>query len=178
MIPVVTALDPNASARRAALILSHSEGSLEDSSSVGTEDVTTNSTVSEYISVDMRGVLPRAIVLAPTRELASQIHLDARRLTLGSSTKSVCVYGGNDIRSQLVELCTGCELIVATPGRLNDLVERGVVSLSQVSFLVLDEADRMLDMGFEVSNFQSASCPVVDNRYFCVATNSKDCFGV
>ncbi len=102
------------------------------------------------VSVDERGVLPKAVVLAPTRELASQIHLDARRLTFGSSIRCVCVYGGNDIRSQLAELCVGCELIVATPGRLNDLVDRGVVSLSQVNFLVLDEADRMLDMGFEV----------------------------
>jgi ATP-dependent RNA helicase DDX3X len=103
--------------------------------------------------IDGRGALPKAIVLAPTRELASQIHLDARRLTFGSSARSVCVYGGNDIRNQLVELCLGCDVIVATPGRLNDLVERGIVSLSQVNFLVLDEADRMLDMGFEVSFF-------------------------
>lgn len=142
-------MDPNATARRAALMKSHSEASLEECST--TEDLTTNSSVqSDYVSVDMRGVLPRAIVLAPTRELASQIHLDARRLTFNSTIKCVCVYGGNDIRSQLVELCTGCDLIVATPGRLNDLVDRGVVSLCQVSFLVLDEADRMLDMGFEV----------------------------
>jgi ATP-dependent RNA helicase DDX3X len=103
--------------------------------------------------VDGRGALPSAIILAPTRELASQIHLDARRLTFGAAVKSVCVYGGNDIRTQLMELCSGCDVIVATPGRLNDLCERGIVSLSQVSFLVLDEADRMLDMGFEVSIF-------------------------
>lgn len=100
--------------------------------------------------IDARGVLPKAIILAPTRELASQIHLDARRLTFGSPLRSVCVYGGNDIRNQLMELCVGADLVVATPGRLNDLVERGIVSLSEVCFLVLDEADRMLDMGFEV----------------------------
>lgn len=103
------------------------------------------------VAIDSRGALPKAIILAPTRELASQIHLDARRLMFGSNLRSVCVYGGNDIRNQLVELCIGSELIVATPGRLNDLVERGIVSLEEVSFLVLDEADRMLDMGFEVS---------------------------
>lgn len=97
-----------------------------------------------------RGAMPRAVVLAPTRELASQIQLDARRLIFGSQLKSVCVYGGNDIRTQLQELAGGCDIIVATPGRLNDLVDRGCVSLSQVSFLILDEADRMLDMGFEV----------------------------
>lgn len=103
------------------------------------------------VSIDPhRGAMPRAVVLAPTRELASQIQLDARRLTFGSQLKSVCVYGGNDIRAQLQELAGGCDIIVATPGRLNDLVDRGCVSLSQVTFLVLDEADRMLDMGFEV----------------------------
>lgn len=96
------------------------------------------------------GALPRGIVLAPTRELASQIQLDAKKLCHGSNLKSVCVYGGADIRQQLVELSTGCDLIVATPGRLSDLVERGIVSLSRIECLVLDEADRMLDMGFEV----------------------------
>lgn len=103
------------------------------------------------VSIDKRGALPRCIILAPTRELASQIHLDARRLIYTSRLKAVCVYGGNDLRGQLVELSTGCDIIVATPGRLNDLVERGCVSLSEVCFFILDEADRMLDMGFEVS---------------------------
>jgi ATP-dependent RNA helicase DDX3X len=113
----------------------------------GTED---NEEKKPQINIDQRGVLPRAIILAPTRELASQIHVDARRLTFGSNLRCVCVYGGNDIRAQLTELSQGCEMIIATPGRLNDLVDRGVVSLSQVSNLVLDEGDRMLDMGFEV----------------------------
>lgn len=107
----------------------------------------------ERISIDQRGALPLAVILAPTRELASQIHLDARRLLYGSPLKAVCVYGGNDLRTQLMELSTGCDMIVATPGRLNDLVERGCVSLSMVALLVLDEADRMLDMGFEVSYY-------------------------
>lgn len=128
MVPVIAALDP----------------AFKRPQSESTEAPT------EFVSVDQRGALPRAVVLAPTRELASQIQLDARRLTFGSNTRSVCVYGGNDIRTQLQELSAGCELIVATPGRLNDLVDRGCVSLAQVSFLVLDEADRMLDMGFEV----------------------------
>lgn len=105
-----------------------------------------------HVRIDNKmGVLPRAVILAPTRELASQIHVEARKLCYGSDIKVVCVYGGADIRTQLIELSTGCDLIVATPGRLTDLVERGIVSLSQVQFLVLDEADRMLDMGFEVS---------------------------
>ncbi len=77
------------------------------------------------VSVELgRGCLPLAVALAPTRELASQILLDARRLTYNSAIKSVCVYGGNDLRQQLIELSTGCDLVVATPGRLNDLIDR------------------------------------------------------
>lgn len=100
--------------------------------------------------VDERGCMPKAIILAPTRELACQIHTESKKLCHNSDMKTVVVYGGSDIRAQLVELSTGCDVIVATPGRLNDLVDRGVVSFCKVIFLVLDEADRMLDMGFEV----------------------------
>jgi DEAD/DEAH box helicase len=111
-----------------------------------------------YNQVDDRGCLPKVIVLAPTRELASQIHVEAKKLCHNSDVKAVVVYGGAEIRAQLTELATGCDIIVATPGRLNDLVDRKVVSFSQVSFLVLDEADRMLDMGFEVrTNISSLS---------------------
>jgi superfamily II DNA/RNA helicase len=104
-------------------------------------------------TVSEKGALPRCIILAPTRELTAQTHLELRRLTYGSNTKSISIYGGNDVKAQLAELSSGCDIIVATPGRLNDLVDRAVVSLSQVSCLVLDEADRMLDMGFEVLLF-------------------------
>lgn len=96
--------------------------------------------------------MPKAIILAPTRELACQIHTESKKLCHNSDMKTVVVYGGSDIRAQLSELSTGCDMIVATPGRLNDLVDRGVVSFCKVIFLVLDEADRMLDMGFEVTN--------------------------
>jgi DEAD/DEAH box helicase len=101
--------------------------------------------------IDERGCMPKAIILAPTRELACQIHTESKKLCHNSDMKTVVVYGGSDIRAQLAELSTGCDMIVATPGRLNDLVDRGVVSFCKVIFLVLDEADRMLDMGFEVS---------------------------
>jgi ATP-dependent RNA helicase DDX3X len=100
--------------------------------------------------IDERGCMPKAIILAPTRELACQIHTESKKLCHNSDMKTVVVYGGSDIRAQLAELSTGCDMIVATPGRLNDLVDRGVVSFCKVIFLVLDEADRMLDMGFEV----------------------------
>ena len=100
--------------------------------------------------VDDRGCLPSGIILAPTRELVCQINIEAKKLCYNSNIKSVVIYGGTDVRTQLFELSSGCDLIVATPGRLFDLVERGVISFCKVSFLILDEADRMLDMGFEV----------------------------
>jgi len=92
---------------------------------------------------------PQAVVLAPTRELASQIHEEARKFSAHTPVRPVVVYGGADIRKQMDELGYGCDILVATPGRLVDLIERVRVDLTQVHYLVLDEADRMLDMGFE-----------------------------
>lgn len=96
-----------------------------------------------------RIVHPTALVLAPTRELASQIYDESQKFCYRSGILSRVVYGGADIRDQLRQLERGCDLIVATPGRLVDMVERGRVSLEYINFLILDEADRMLDMGFE-----------------------------
>lgn len=118
--------------------------------------------------IDERGCLPNGIVLAPTRELVCQINIEAKKLCHDSNIKSVVIYGGTDVRTQLLELSSGCDLIVATPGRLFDLVERGVISFSKVSFLVLDEADRMLDMGFEVkhlSHLDMSLCHVIIEPY-------------
>ena len=92
---------------------------------------------------------PRAVVMAPTRELASQIELEAQKLTNRSPLRPVAVYGGADQRAQARALAVGVDIVVATPGRLNDFVERGLVELGRTVSLVLDEADRMLDMGFE-----------------------------
>lgn len=90
-----------------------------------------------------------ALVLAPTRELAMQIHdtFNAHEKTTG--VKSVCIYGGVPKHEQKQALASGVQVIVATPGRLLDLIEEGVCRIDDVSYLVLDEADRMLDMGFE-----------------------------
>jgi ATP-dependent RNA helicase DDX3X len=98
-----------------------------------------------------RHVYPEALIMAPTRELAQQIHEEARRFTYCAGIASVCIYGGADVRDQLRQIDRGCDLLVATPGRLVDLIERGRLGMDNVRFLVLDEADRMLDMGFEVS---------------------------
>ena len=90
----------------------------------------------------------RLLVLAPTRELALQIDANYRELNRAKSNRSVTVIGGANIRTQVNELKRGATAVIATPGRLLDLIERGAVNLSTVEYLVLDEADRMLDMGF------------------------------
>ncbi|KAL1409864.1 ATP-dependent RNA helicase ded1 [Vanrija albida] len=92
---------------------------------------------------------PTALILAPTRELVSQIHEEARKFAYRSWVRPAVVYGGADIGQQIRQLDRGCDLLSATPGRLVDLIERGRISLANVKYLVLDEADRMLDMGFE-----------------------------
>ncbi|CAL8267341.1 unnamed protein product [Lota lota] len=92
---------------------------------------------------------PIALVLAPTRELALQIYEEARKVAYRSRVRPCVVYGGADIGQQIRELERGCHLLVATPGRLVDMMERGKIGLDYCNYLVLDEADRMLDMGFE-----------------------------
>lgn len=100
-------------------------------------------------SMGRRKAYPSCLVLAPTRELATQIYDEARKFCYTSNIKTVVVYGGAEVRAQLTQLERGCDLLVATPGRLQDLMERGRIALAACRFLVLDEADRMLDMGFE-----------------------------
>ncbi|XP_052173009.1 DEAD-box ATP-dependent RNA helicase 37-like isoform X2 [Diospyros lotus] len=96
-----------------------------------------------------RTVYPLALILSPTRELSIQIHEEARKFSYLTGVKVVVVYGGAPIKQQLRELERGVDILVATPGRLVDLLERAKVSLEMVKYLALDEADRMLDMGFE-----------------------------
>ena len=90
----------------------------------------------------------RALVLVPTRELAVQVHQSVERYGAGTGLRAALVYGGVSIAAQAELLQSGVELVIATPGRLLDHLRQGVVSLSSVEVLVLDEADRMLDMGF------------------------------
>ena len=92
---------------------------------------------------------PRAVILAPTRELCSQIFNEAIKFTHRSPFRVVQIYGGVDAKVQLTQLTRGVDILVATPGRLTDFIDRGVMTMSKIQILVLDEADRMLDMGFE-----------------------------
>ncbi|KAL6011495.1 hypothetical protein ACLOJK_001943 [Asimina triloba] len=92
---------------------------------------------------------PTVLVLSPTRELATQIQDEAVKFGRSSRISCTCLYGGAPKGPQLRDLDRGTDVIVATPGRLNDILEMRRISLRQVSYLVLDEADRMLDMGFE-----------------------------
>ena len=90
----------------------------------------------------------RALILAPTRELAIQVEQAIKEYGKYTGVRSTCVFGGVDIKQQLAIVRAGVEILVATPGRLLDHVEQKSVNLSQVEIFVLDEADRMLDMGF------------------------------
>lgn len=118
---------------------------------------------------------PRALILAPTRELAAQVHqsiLDyGKRLNL----KSVVIFGGVGFNPQVTALRRGLDIIVATPGRLLDLCQRREANLSAVEFLILDEADRMLDMGFihDIKRILKLLPPKRQNLFFS-ATYSKE----
>ncbi|XP_026684744.1 DEAD-box ATP-dependent RNA helicase 20-like [Diaphorina citri] len=91
---------------------------------------------------------PSVLVMAPTRELATQIEREVNKIDY-KGLKAVCVYGGKELEPQLEKIREGCHILIATPGRLNDFVSRASIDLKAVSFVVLDEADRMLDLGFE-----------------------------
>ncbi len=90
----------------------------------------------------------RALILTPTRELAMQVYESVKTYSKHLPLRAICLYGGVDIKPQIAELRQGREIVVATPGRLLDHVEQKTVLFNSVEFLILDEADRMLDMGF------------------------------
>ncbi|XP_002135506.1 ATP-dependent RNA helicase DBP2 isoform X1 [Drosophila persimilis] len=96
-----------------------------------------------------RGDGPIALVLAPTRELAQQIQQVAIEFGSNTHVRNTCIFGGAPKGQQARDLERGVEIVIATPGRLIDFLERGTTTLKRCTYLVLDEADRMLDMGFE-----------------------------
>lgn len=95
-----------------------------------------------------RGAPPKVLVLAPTRELAKQV-ADEFEATAPPNLRSVCIYGGAPYRPQEEALRRGVQVVVGTPGRIIDHIDRGTLRLDGLRFLILDEADSMLDMGFK-----------------------------
>ncbi len=95
-----------------------------------------------------RGRAPRALVLTPTRELAAQVEESVRTYGVGSALVSAVIFGGVGMGNQLTAIKNGIDILIATPGRLLDHLSQRTIDLSRVEILVLDEADRMLDMGF------------------------------
>jgi len=92
---------------------------------------------------------PRALILVPTRELALQVEANFALYGKGSGLRGVAIYGGANMGPQIMRLRRGVDIIIATPGRLNDLLNQTYADLSHIEILVLDEADRLLDMGFQ-----------------------------
>ena len=102
----------------------------------------------ERLSSLTRTAGPRALVLVPTRELAVQVREEFVKLGYGRKLHIVAIYGGKPVRSQIQKLQRGAEVVIGTPGRVLDHIGRGTLSLAELAFVVLDEADRMLDIGF------------------------------
>ena len=92
---------------------------------------------------------PYAVILAPTRELAQQIEIEARKFATPLGFTCVSIVGGHSLEEQAYNLRDGAEIIIATPGRLVDCIERRVLVLGQCCYIIMDEADRMIDLGFE-----------------------------
>merc|ERR1719290_75438 len=110
---------------------------------------------------------PQCVVITPTRELAIQIKDEARKFSQGSMVKAVVAYGGTSVGFQLSTLVRGCNILICTPGRMLDFVDKGKVSFASLKYLVLDEADRMLDMGFmpDIQRcFSNPSMPKKEDR--------------
>lgn len=101
----------------------------------------------EKLDADNRDV--QALVLSPTRELALQVEEQIKKIGQAKNTKVLCVYGGSSYRTQKENLRRGVHIVVATPGRLKDLIEQGAINLKTVKTVVLDEADEMISMGFK-----------------------------
>ncbi len=102
----------------------------------------------EMLQPQRRGGPPQALVMVPTRELAVQVRDECEKLALGRNVSIVAVYGGKPIRKQIEQVSAGAAMIVGTPGRVLDLMSRGALMWNELRVVVLDEADRMLDIGF------------------------------
>ncbi|XP_062942180.1 probable ATP-dependent RNA helicase DDX4 isoform X2 [Cynocephalus volans] len=107
---------------------------------------------------------PECIIVAPTRELINQIYLEARKFSFGTCVRAVVIYGGTHLGHSIRQIVQGCNMLCATPGRLMDIISKEKIGLKQVKYLVLDEADRMLDMGFGPEMKKLISCPEMPSK--------------
>ncbi len=123
----------------------------------------------------LSGVKNRLLVMVPTRELADQVQTEFRWIAEKTFLRSTIVVGGASARNQIMDIKRGLHCIVATPGRLKDLYDRGVINLSEYGHVVLDEFDRMLDMGFihDIKHIMSLLPPDRQSVLFS-ATMSRD----
>lgn len=125
----------------------------EDSDLVGLAQTGTGKTAAFGLplinNIENHAKTPQGLVICPTRELCLQIARDLETYSKYLQIKVVAVYGGTDIRKQMTDIKRGASIIVATPGRLMDLINRKAISLADVDYVVLDEADEMLNMGFK-----------------------------
>ena len=104
--------------------------------------------VLEMLDLSVHKAKPQALILAPTRELAVQVENEFKRMSNPEEVRCCCLYGGRPIQQQIKQLERGCHVVVGTPGRVIDHLNRGTLNVDQLWFVVLDEADRMLDIGF------------------------------
>ncbi|XP_043402844.1 probable ATP-dependent RNA helicase DDX4 isoform X4 [Chelonia mydas] len=107
---------------------------------------------------------PECIIVAPTRELINQIFLEARKFSYGTCIRPVVIYGGTQTGHSIRQIKQGCNILCATPGRLMDIIGKEKIGLRKVRYLVLDEADRMLDMGFGPEMKKLISCPGMPSK--------------
>lgn len=149
---------------------------------VGIANTGTGKTAAFLIPLIHKAIIERgnkAIVIVPTRELALQIDQELRAFTPGMKIFSVCCVGGANIRSQISQLKFHNNFIIGTPGRLKDLVERKCINLAEFGTVVLDEADRMLDMGFiHDMKFMMSKMPEKRQTLFFSATMSQEIEGL
>ncbi len=118
---------------------------------IGLADTGTGKTAAfliPFINKILKDKTQKVLILAPTRELAMQVNVECMEFTKGLAVYSVVAVGGESIREQIYQIRRGFNLLIGTPGRLRDLVDRNVINLAVFQNAVLDEADRMLDMGF------------------------------
>jgi superfamily II DNA/RNA helicase len=151
---------------------------LKGSDVVGIADTGTGKTAAFLVPLINKAMADRhvkVLIVAPTRELATQIDQELKDLAKGLDIYSVCCVGGASIGRQLSELRFANNFIIGTPGRLKDLIERQRIHLAEFNTIVLDEADRMLDMGFIADmRFLMAGMPKVRQTLFFSATLSPE----